>query len=775
MRSLLFTFALVLVAAPGHTESTAPARGDTLGRIVPLPEIVVSTTRASERMPIAHSVIRRAQIQSLNWGQDTPMALATLPGVYVYSDAGNGVGYSYLSIRGFPQRRISVLVNGVPLNDPESHEVYWIDHPDLLASTSEAQVQRGVGSALYGAASLGGSVDLETSPFAGSPRTAASLAYGSWETKRLMLEMASGPLSGGWNLYGRYSRIESFGYRDQSWSKLWSYYLSAQRRLGSQSFRLNLYGGPEETHLAYNGVPAEYMDGLVTGDRDRDRRFNPLTYKNERDHFFEPHYELQHSWSPHPGFAFTQTLFYFDGKGYYDEQRFAKKLTDYRLTPWSTEDSLLVPPGYYSLTHWVHTTPSDSFQVADRDPATGKFVVTRFDLVRRRTVANRHYGWVPRLRVEHTGGALTIGGEIRAHDGRHWGELVSGSALPPGTGPDYRFYDYHPRTLAGGLFAREEWSVAPQLLVTGDMAWRHQAYFMRGDQFDGIRFDQPYDFALPRLGLTWSPRQDLTAFTSWAYSAREPAFRDLYDAEYTGNLPLYRRVDVARGIYQDPLIRPEKVNDLEAGASWRARFAAATVNLFRMDFRDELVYAGQFNTDLGYAILGNAARSIHQGVELALRAEARLAHGLGGEIEANATMSDNHFVDYREIWGTAPGDTIRYDGKALGLFPAMIANLAARARWKEATLGLELQQAGRIYVDNTEDILKSVGPHTVLNLTGGLGLPVGGTSRVEISLRVNNLLDQRYAATGYIDGDTFLPVFIPAATRNWLTQVRVEF
>src|SRR5207247_7124889 len=135
---------------------------------------VVSTARASDRAPIARSVLGRAAIARLNWGQDTPMALTTLPGVYAYSDAGNGVGYSYLSIRGFPQRRISVLINGVPLNDPESHEVYWIDHPDLLASTSRAQVERGVGSALYGAASLGGTVALETAPFAPAPAFAAA-------------------------------------------------------------------------------------------------------------------------------------------------------------------------------------------------------------------------------------------------------------------------------------------------------------------------------------------------------------------------------------------------------------------------------------------------------------------------------------------------------------------------------------------------------------------------------------------------------------------------
>jgi outer membrane receptor protein involved in Fe transport len=200
-------------------------------------------------------------------------------------------------------------------------------------------------------------------------------------------------------------------------------------------------------------------------------------------------------------------------------------------------------------------------------------------------VVNRHYGWVPRVRFEHAGGALVVGGELRAHDGHHWGEVLGGTPLPPGAGLDTRYYDYHPRTLAAGLFAREEWQARERWLVTADLAWRHQSYAMRGDRFDGIRFDQPYDFAIPRLGLTWSPRADLSAFASWSYSSREPAFRDLYDAEGAGSLPLYAVVDVARGVYRDPLIRPEHVQDWEAGAAWRGAASSASVTVFRMDFR----------------------------------------------------------------------------------------------------------------------------------------------------------------------------------------------
>lgn len=757
---------LLLSPAPVRSAAAPPASPDTLRRVVAMPEVVVSTTRLDERAPLARATLGRDEIARRNTGQDTPMLLATLPGAYAYSDAGNGIGYSYLSVRGFPQRRISVLVNGVPLNDPESHEVWWIDHPDLMASTGEAQLQRGVGSALYGGASLGGTVALETAPFRDEPAATATVGYGSWETKRLMLETESGRLPGGWSTYGRYSRIETQGYRQRSWSKLWSYALSARRAGERHAFRLNLYGGPEETHLAYLGVPRANLEGLVTGDAGRDRRANPIAYDNERDHFFEPHYELVHTWTPRAGTTASQTLFWFDGKGWYDERRTGRSLADYRLEPWWTSDTTLVPAGYYAR---------DAEGALVRD-SLGRARVERFDLVRRRTVANRHYGWIPRVRLAHAGGTLTVGGELRAHDGRHWGEVVTGDGSPPGTAPGHKYYDYHPRTLSAALYAREEWQPTGRLTVLADLGWRHQAYRMRGDAFDGVRFDQDYDFALPRLGITFVPGRRWTLFASWAASGREPAFRDLYDAEGPGSVPLYRVHDPVNDRYEDPLIRPERVNDWEAGASWRTARAAASVNLFRMDFRDELVYAGQFDTDLGYPILGNAARSLHQGAELAARAALPLRGGARLELDGNATLSDNHFVEYREAWGAGAEDAVAYDGNALGLFPAVLVNLGARAAWRDLGAGLELQHAGRMYLDNNEDMTASIGPHTVLNASLAWAFPAGADARAEVSLRVTNLLDERYAAGGYVDYDEdggLSPRFVPAATRGWYTQVTV--
>jgi iron complex outermembrane receptor protein len=770
-RVLAITLALAL-AAQGSVPARADAPADTLPGVVPVAGVEVSTARAGDRAPLARTTLTREDLARVNWGQDTPMALATLPGAYAYSDAGNGIGYSYLSIRGFPQRRISVLINGVPLNDPESHEVYWIDHPDLLASTSEAQVQRGVGSALYGAASLGGSVNLETGPLGETPHATVLVAVGSWDTRRIMAEMNSGRLAGGWDFYGRYSRIETQGYRERSDSRLWSYALAVRKLAGAHAFRINLYGGPEETHLAYLGVDESYMNGLVSGDRDRDRRFNPLTYPGERDHFFEPHYELIHTWSPRAGLTASQTLFSFDGRGYYDEQRLNDALADYRLAPWATFD-----PTLFGADSLLYYRDADQNGVLDRD-AQGRVTVEKTDLVRRRVVVNRHYGWVPRVRLEHARGVLTLGGELRQHDGHHYGEVVSGSGFPPGTPPDAPYYDYHPRTLAAGLYAREELRLAKSWTATADLAWRHEDYFMREDQFDGIQFEQHYDFALPRLGLTFAPSASFSTFASWAYSAREPAFRDLYDGEGAGSVPNFQLVNGVPD-YAQPRVRPEKVNDYELGATWNATALSASANLFRMDFSDELVYSGQFNTDLGYAVTGNAARSIHQGAEIAARVTGQPGGGPRVTLDANATLSDNHFVSYTEYAPTGDStlvERLNQDGKAIGLFPALLGNAGLRAEWRAFRLGAEAQAAGRLYLDNSETRAASAAPRAVLNLNAGYRLRFG-TTHADFSLRVLNLLDQRYVAGGYAYRWAYATyvAYIPAATRNALAELRLEF
>jgi iron complex outermembrane receptor protein len=235
--------------------------------------------------------------------------------------------------------------------------------------------------------------------------------------------------------------------------------------------------------------------------------------------------------------------------------------------------------------------------------------------------------------------------------------------------------------------------------------------------------------------------------------------------------------DIANNVYRDPLVRPEKVNDWELGAAWSRPSARLTATLFRMDLEDELVFAGQFNTDLGYAVVGNAASSVHQGLELEAALERRFTGGWRLSTQGNATLSDNHFESYREVYGTAQGDTLQYDGNALGFFPAIMAHLRVGIGRGPASAALAVAHTGRIYLDNNEDILASIGPRTILGIVAAIVVPAGG-SHAEFSVRVDNLLDTRYATGGYMDfeaGGNLVPHFIPAATRGVTGQLRMTF
>ena len=260
----------------------------------------------------------------------------------------------------------------------------------------------------------------------------------------------------------------------------------------------------------------------------------------------------------------------------------------------------------------------------------------------------------------------------------------------------------------------------------------------------------------------------LSAYASWAYTSREPALRDLYDPEYVGDVPL---LGAGR-----PLVRPEHVQDLELGGRWRQGDDLLALDVFRMDFRDELVDAGQFNTDLGYPILGNAARSIHQGVEL----QARVTRPLGtvrATLEGDATITDAHFVHFTSHYGPSSADDVVSDGKAIGFFPGRIAHLTGRATWHGLSAAATFEYVGRIYLDNTASTFESIGPHRTLGVQLTAERRVGDT-RLELSVRGMNVTDARYATGGYVDLDaagTYVPCVNPAATRHWLAGVRAEW
>ncbi len=743
-------------------------------RPVPVAAVEVTTTRASERgSAVAFTDLDRNAVEERYWAQDVPMLLAETPGVYSYSDAGNGIGYSYVKIRGFAQRRVAVSINGIPLNDPETHEVYWVDHPDLLSSAQSLQVQRGVGSALYGASAVGGSVNLETVTIPAERRISLQTGVGSYDTKRFSMEYESGLLDNRYALSGRYSRIESQGYRELSWSRLWSYYLTAARVDPSITTRLNFYGGPEQLHLAYYAVDRSFLDGGITGDPEKDRRLNPLNWRNETDNFFEPHYELIQNLKLGERTALTSSAFYFPGKGYYDDlpygpQSFASR----RLPDFFVDSDSLYPSTYYA----VDSTGAPELQ------SNGRYLVIASDMTQRLWVRNRHYGWIPRMRYAHGKGELTLGTEWREHTGRHWGELSWGQALPLGTEPNHVFYDYTGRVRALSGFAQEAYDLRPDLKLTGSLQWRQTRYAIGKDRYSGYDFNLLYSFLNPRVGMNWNASERWNVFGSYAHTKTEPILSEIYRADDPTAVPLFRVVDVANHIYEDPLIDPERLNDYETGLGYRSGNSYFKLTGFWLDFRDEIVPNGRIGL-LGIPITGNAARSAHKGIEL----EGGWTHSSGLELSGNVSLSRNRFVDYDEfVDSTTVND---FSGNRIAGFPDRIANVTVGYRRSGARVALTVNEVGRQYLDNSEDNRKNpalrtlpgyqkklIEEHAILN--GLVSFDIGGFKPLDarnlvLELRGMNLTGLRYETAGYVFAD--VPYFYPAATRNFFVSLKADF
>ncbi len=746
-------------------------------RPIPVSPVEVTTTRATERgSAVAFTDLDRKALQDYYWAQDVPMLLAETPGVYAYSDAGNGIGYSYVKIRGFPQNRVAVTINGIPLNDPESHEVYWVDHPDLLSSAQDLQVQRGAGSALYGASAVGGSVNLETLTIPAERRVSVEAGGGTYDTKRLSLQYESGLLDSRYALAGRYSVIESQGYRELSWSRLWSYYFSAARIDPSVTTRLNFYGGPERLHLAYYGVDRSYLDGGITGDATKDRRLNPLNWPNETDNFFEPHYELIQNVRLGERAALTSSAFYFPGKGYYDDLPYGPQSFASRQLPnFEVDSDSLYPAAYYAV---------DSTGAPEAQP-DGRFLVTGSDMTQRLWVRDSHYGWIPRVRFTHGKSELTTGAEWREHLGRHWGELTWAQALPLGAEPNHVFYDYTGRVRALSGFAQEAYSLRSDLKLTGSLQWRQTRYAIGRDRYNGYDFHQTYSFLNPRAGLNWNATERWNVFGSYAHTRTEPILSELYAADDPSAVPLFRVVDVANHIYQDPLIHPERLNDYETGLGYRDGTSYLKVTGFWLDFRDEIVPSGQINS-LGVPLTGNAARSAHKGVEI----EGGLTHRSGLTLSGNVSLSRNRFSAYREfVDSTTVND---YSGNTIAGFPDRIANVTVGFRKHGARAALTVNEVGRQYLDNSEDNRtnpalrtapgyqkKLVEEHAVLNgllsleLKGAGGFKPLDARRLLLEIRGMNLTGLKYETSGYVYAE--VPYFYPAATRNFFVSLKAEF
>ncbi len=722
--------------------------------ILPSQTILVEASVGKKGVtPISFDKINKEEIQKDYVIQDIPNYLSQLPSATFYSENGNGIGYNYLSIRGFDQRRILVSINGIPQNDPEDHNVYWLDFPDLLASTELIQVQRGAGSGVVGYPAVGGSINIITSPFTERSQFNVSASYGSYNTKKYSASFSSGLISDKYSLYVKLSQILSSGYRKSSWSKLNSYHVSAVRFDDRLTTQLNLFGGPISDGLSYTGIAKFAIkdknlrkDNYSYWEADENNYTYVLNGRpTEIENFSQPHFELLNEYKLNDKVKLNSALFLVLGSGFFDYD-----------ASWSV---------FYD----------DYFRLKQNGFDTN-YVPT--NALIRAEVNNRQFGWIPKISLEHSNGNLIIGGEFRIHRSEHFGNINFAENLPPGVTKDYQYYFYNGAKDIIGGFVHETYNLTNKINILGELQLAYHKYRLHNEKYLSNDFSISDLFVNPRIGINYKFTNQQNVFISFARVTREPRLKNYYDAAESsaGEIPQFELNNNGTYNFKSPLVKPETMNDLEIGTSYDNNFLSLNLNLYYMLFENEIVKNGKVDR-FGQPITGNVDQTTHMGIELST--VIRILNGL--EVFGNTSFSKNKIN--KGQYFISETEAIDISDNSISGFPDFLFNFGIQYGTKDFFIKLNSKYVGKFYSDNfstniidyltrypgfidysdnvndayfTLDFFASYEVNLLNSLTSS-----------KIFIQVNNIFDNLYSA--YAIGKEFFP----AAERNFIAGVQI--
>ena len=711
MKKTLLTVAATMATLAAVAQ---PAATDTVPTIT-LSEVEVLGTRASENTPVAYSNVTGKQIAAVNHGLDIPFLLSMTPSVITTSDAGAGVGYTSMRVRGTDATRINITVNDIPLNDSESHSVFWVNTPDFASSVRDIQVQRGVGTSTNGSGAFGASVNMRTQGFSRDAFAEVSGSYGSFNTNKETLRVGSGLLGDHWSIEARLSHIGSDGYRDRASSELLSYYGQLGYFGGGTSLRFITFGGKEDTYHAWDGISRDDLkdnrtynpngeikhDGKVTG-----------FYKDQKDIYRQTHYQLIWNQTFNPEWKLNVALHYTDGYGYYQEYKNARTLKEYGLEP------VVTPEG------------------------TSK----KASLVRKKCLDSGFGGGVFSLQYTGERLAATLGGGINRYTNDHYGQVIWVENYTCPLAPDHEYYRNYARKNDFNVYIKGNYVITGGLSAYADLQYRHIGYRMRGDNdkwdwtaspehLQVLDIDEPFDFFNPKAGLNWQMNEHNRFYASFAVAQKEPT----------------------RNNYNDgPLVKhptSEKLYDWEAGYELRSGRFAAGVNLYYMKYKDQLVLNGKIN-EIGELMAENVPDSYRMGVEL--MAGYRFTDWLRWDV--NATLSRNRIKDYVGYVSDYDADTwddmwtqtaIEKGNTTIAFSPSVTVGSMLMFEYKGFTANLQSQYVSRQYLDNFERKEDSLDPYFVNNLDLAYTFKLPKIRSITVGATVYNLFNVKYETNGY--------------------------
>lgn len=711
-------------------------------------EVVIRSTRAGENSPTTFLNIDKRTLEKQNFGQDLPLVLNWTPSLVTTSDAGAGIGYTGVRIRGSDATRVNVTINGIPYNDSESQGTFWVNMPDIVSSTQSVQIQRGVGTSTNGGSAFGASINLQTNTKNEEAHAELVNSFGSFGTRRHTLGFGTGLLKKGFVLDGRLSKIDSDGFIDRASSDLQSYYFASGFYAGNTIVRALAFGGKERTYQSWYGVPQsrlnndadamlitamnegwnqEQTDNLLNSDS---RTFNPYLYPNQVDNYGQYHYQLHFSQRVNEEITANTSLHYTKGKGYFEEYRYDNDFEDYGLAP----------------------------VIVDGSP------VESSDLIRRRWLDNDFYGVTYSVNYDTDKISSVLGGAWNRYVCDHFGEIIwSEVAVAP---PGYQYYFNVGDKHDFNIFLKTTYQVTNQLSTYVDLQYRGVSYKTGGIENRQNEFfvDADYNFFNPKVGLTYSVDGNNQFYASFAVANKEPVRDDFVD-------------NVAR------TPKHETLHNLETGYRFSRKNLLLNANYYLMRYRNQLVLTGAIN-DVGATVRANADESYRTGIEI--ETTYQLTERL--KWNANINFSQNKIVNFTEVvydYGVNYDEynEVRSDFKDTDISFSPNVIVGSVVSWtplQNAEISLLTKYVGKQYLDNTSNTERSIDAYLVNDIRMSYAWRPTFMKEITVSLLINNLFNEAYEANGYTygylgGGQAFRENFYyPQAGTNFLTMLTLK-
>lgn len=687
-----------------------------------LEQVVLKATRVNSGSPVTYSNLTKEDLKSRNLGQDLPILLNYLPNVVTTSDAGAGIGYTGIRVRGSDATRVNVTINGVPYNDSESQGTFWVNLPDFASSVDNVQLQRGVGSSTNGSGAFGASLNIKTLDYNPEAGVKVGNSFGSFNSRRHNVQFTTGLLNNQWEFSGRASQLYSDGYIDRASSDLKSYFMSGSYIGDKTLVKLSIFGGEERTYQAYYGVDRATLNsarttnfaGFYTDANGEDQFYNDQVDNYNQDHY---HLAISHNFSD--AWSGSATLHYTKGRGYFQE---------YQESDFFSDDSGRTMFQFYGLQPFTQNGT----------------LVTSSDLETRRWLDNEFYGIVSNLNYSSNKIDASFGFAANQYDGLHYGEIVAGSNIILNS-PLQRFYTGFAEKQDVNAFAKANFKITEVLSTYIDLQQRFVSYETNGQNNGFVDFitDKNFSFFNPKAGVVLDLKENKKIYASVSRAQREPN-RD----DFRSGTPI-----------------PEDLIDYELGYRYKKGTVDLNVNGYYMDYKNQLVLSGAIDNQ-GSPLRTNSGESYRLGIEI----DARIKLSNTLYLQPNASFSQNQNKNF--IRDNFDGTATALGNTEISYSPSVVAGNAFTYKPSKAfEISLLSKYVGDQFLDNTEDEVSKLDAYFVNDLNAQyIWQPTGFVKEIALSALVNNIFNVEYESNGYAGG-----FFFPQAGTNFLLGATVSF